>query len=113
MDQLDGTKRHHQDWDQQVGKRQRHYEVVGLDFSTWGDEVEFGNGTLWKYCTINYVKAVFSFLTKEEYLHIKSNLQQIKGVSVLYFCILNVCSSGAEHRKVWMVHYMQYVEFLH
>lgn len=32
VDQLDGTKRHHQHRHQQVGERQRHDEVVGLDF---------------------------------------------------------------------------------
>lgn len=32
VDQLDGTERHHQHRHQQVDKRQRHNEVVGLDF---------------------------------------------------------------------------------
>ena len=31
-DQLNGAERHHQHRHQQVGKRQRHDEVVGLDF---------------------------------------------------------------------------------
>lgn len=32
VNQFDGTERHHQHRDQQVGERQRHDEVVGLDF---------------------------------------------------------------------------------
>lgn len=32
VDELDGTEGHHQHRHQQVGKRQRHNEVVGLDF---------------------------------------------------------------------------------
>lgn len=39
VDQLDGTKRHHQHRHQQVGKRQGHDEVVGLDFPDGGKDV--------------------------------------------------------------------------
>lgn len=37
--QLDGAEGHHQHRHQQVGKRQRHDEVVGLDFPAGGRRV--------------------------------------------------------------------------
>lgn len=43
VDQLDGTKRHHQHRHQQVGESQRHDEVVGLDFPD-GEHME---GKIW------------------------------------------------------------------
>lgn len=36
VDELDGTEGHHQNRHQQVRERQRHYEVVGLDFPAEG-----------------------------------------------------------------------------
>lgn len=36
LEQLDGPERHHQNRDQQVGKGQRHDEVVGLDLPDGG-----------------------------------------------------------------------------
>lgn len=40
VDELDGAERHHQHRHQQVGERQRHDEVVGLDFPDGGEEQE-------------------------------------------------------------------------